>query len=59
MREFNPAKPAVLRDRTNNSIYTWTGEFEEDFRRTAIHRGDGTVEWRGCMFDGWDDVLGG
>jgi hypothetical protein len=59
MSTFDPNEPAVLNDRTNNSIYTWTGEHAEDFERIAKRRADGLVEWRNCVFDGWGNVLGG
>ncbi len=49
MREFDATRPAVLRDRTNNSTYLSSGEQAHPFRSQAVRREDGAVEWRACM----------
>jgi hypothetical protein len=59
MREFDPSQPAILRDRRTDSIETWTGEEAANFIENSVARPDGTVEWSGFVFDGWDEVLGG
>jgi hypothetical protein len=59
MATFNPSEPAILHDSLTDKIKTWTGEDTEDFRKTAIVRPEGTIEWRQFVFDGWGNVLGG
>ncbi len=59
MTTFDPSQPAILHDRFTDKIETWTGEDAADYRENAIVEADGTVEWRGFVFDGWGDVLGG
>jgi hypothetical protein len=59
MISFNPSEPAILHDRSTDKIETWTGEDAADFRENAIIDADGSVEWRGFVFDGWGNVLGG
>jgi hypothetical protein len=59
MSEFDPSQPAILHDRRSDSIETWTGEEAADYIKNSQARPDGTVEWSGLIFDGWDDVLGG
>lgn len=59
MITFDPAEPAILHDRFTDKIETWTGEDADDYRENALAEADGTVEWRGFVFDGWSDVLGG
>jgi hypothetical protein len=59
MTTFDPAQPAILHDRFADNIETWTGEDAHDYRENALMERDGTVEWRGFVFDGWSDVLGG
>jgi hypothetical protein len=58
MSEFDPSQPAILHDRGTDDIETWTGD-AADYRETSIARPDGTIEWRGFVFDGWGQVLGG
>jgi hypothetical protein len=58
MTTFDPAQPAILHDRFTDKIETWTGEDADDYRENALVEADGTVEWRGFVFDGWSDVLG-
>jgi hypothetical protein len=57
MASFDPSQPAILHDRFTDKIETWTGEDADDYRENAMV--DGTVEWRGFVFDGWGDVLVG
>jgi hypothetical protein len=59
MSTFDPTQPAVLHDRVKDGIETWTGEDAQDYKNAAVMRGDGAVEWRGFIFDGWGNVLGG
>jgi hypothetical protein len=59
MATFDPTEPAILHDRLTDKIQTWTGEDSADYRETAVSRPEGTVEWRGFVFDGWGNVLGG
>jgi hypothetical protein len=59
MATFDPSQPAILHDRFTDKIETWTGEDADDYRENAMMEADGTVEWRGFVFDGWADVLGG
>lgn len=59
MSGFDPAEPAILHDRIADTIETWTGEDEADFRATSRNLPDGAVAWRGFEFDGWGNVLGG
>lgn len=58
MSEFDPSQPAILHDRLNDKIITWTGELADDWRKYARHS-EGVVEWDGRLFDGWGNVLGG
>ncbi|MBA2400166.1 MAG: hypothetical protein H0V72_15975 [Bradyrhizobium sp.] len=59
MAIFNPSEPAILHDRRTDKIETWTGDDAADYRENAIVEMDGSVKWRGFVFDGWGDVLGG
>jgi hypothetical protein len=59
MATFDPSQPAILHDRFTYKIETWTGKDAADYGENAIVEADGTVEWRGFVFDGWGDVLGG
>ena len=59
MTTFDPSQPAILHDRFTDKIETWTGEDAADYHENALAGPDGTVEWRGFVFDGWGNVLGG
>lgn len=59
MSSFDPTGPAILHDRKDDRIVTWTGEHAADFRQWSVPLEDGSVEWRGNIFDGWGNVLGG
>ncbi len=59
MTTFNPSEPAILHDRPTDKIETWTGEDVADYRKSAVSKPDGTVEWGRFIFDGWGNVLGG
>jgi hypothetical protein len=59
MSGFNPSEPAILHDRVTDTIETWTGEDETEYRRHATELPDGAVAWRDFVFDGWGNVLGG
>ena len=59
MSGFNPSEPAILHDRATGAIEIWTGEDEAEYRRNARTLLDGAVAWRGFVFDGWGNVLGG
>jgi hypothetical protein len=59
MSGFNPSEPAILHDSVTGAIETWTGEDEAEYRRSARKLPVGTVAWRGFVFDGWGNVLGG
>jgi hypothetical protein len=59
MSDFDPSQPAILHDKSNDEIIPWTGEHQEAFRQSARYKPDGTVEWKGHLFDGWGNVLGG
>jgi len=59
MKDFDPSEPAILHDRLTDTIISWSGEEVDDFRDAATVRQDGTVAWRGFVFDGWGNVLGG
>ena len=59
MTTFNPSEPAILHNRLTDEIETWTGEDAADYRKSAVSKPDGTVEWRRFIFDGWGNVLGG
>jgi len=56
---FNPSEPAILHDRVRDAIETWTGGDETEYRKNARELPDGAVAWRGFVFDGWGNVLGG
>jgi hypothetical protein len=59
MATFDPSRPAILHDRFTDKVETWTGEDAADYRESAIVDADGSVEWRGFVFDGWAEVLAG
>jgi len=59
MKDFNPAEPAILHDTVNDCIITWDWERADDFRKNAVYDAEGRVAWRGLVFDGWGNVLGG
>lgn len=59
MQTFDPLQPAILHDRRTDNIETWIGDEAADYQENSVARPDGTVEWRGCVFDGWGEVLGG
>lgn len=59
MKDFDPSEPAVLHDRVSDTIISWSGEDAAAFRRSRVKREDGTMAWRGFVFDGWGNVLGG
>jgi len=59
MAEFNPAEPAILHEALTDEIVPWDWEQAQDFRETALFGKDGSVRWRGQVFDGWGNVLGG
>jgi hypothetical protein len=59
MKDFNPAEPAILHDTVKDLIVTWDWERAEDFKKNAVHDAEGRVAWRGFVFDGWGNVLGG
>jgi hypothetical protein len=45
MRDFDPSQPAILHDRLNDAIVTWTGELKNHWRENAAYEQDGTVNW--------------
>jgi hypothetical protein len=59
MKDFDASEPAILHDRMSGRIISWSGEEADNFLRTKIERGDGTVAWKAFVFDGWGNVLGG
>ena len=59
MSSFNPSEPGILHDRVTDTIEAWTGEDEAEYRRNAAELRDGAVAWRGFVFDGRGNVLGG
>lgn len=59
MKDFDPSQPAILHDQVTDHIITWTGDEADDYRRSNIPRGDGSVGWKQYVFDGWGRVLGG
>lgn len=59
MKDFNPSEPAILHDRISDTIITWSGEEAIAFRSSCVAREDGSVAWKGYLFDGWGNVLGG
>ncbi|WP_369724085.1 MULTISPECIES: hypothetical protein [unclassified Bradyrhizobium] len=59
MDAFDPAEPAILHDRITDKIITWTTDQADDYRRASRPCADGAVTWKGYVFDGWGNVLGG
>ena len=59
MSAFDPSQPAILHEDRTGGIETWTAEEAADYRENSVARPEGTVEWHGFVFDGWDEVLGG
>jgi hypothetical protein len=59
MSTFDPWQPAILHDRVEHRIITWTGEHAADYERHGLLTPYGSVEWNGKIFDGWGDVLRG
>ncbi|WP_439356844.1 hypothetical protein [Bradyrhizobium sp. DASA03007] len=59
MDAFDPTEPAILHDRLSDTIITWTADQADDYRQSSRPREDGTVAWKGYLFDGWGNVLGG
>ena len=59
MQEFDPSEPAILHEVLTDEIVPWDWEKADDFRDNAMAVNDGRVLWRGLVFDGWDNVLGG
>ena len=59
MATFDPSEPAILHDCLTDKIETWTGEDASEYRKKAVLRQDGSVEWQAFVFDGWGNVLGG
>src|SRR6476659_403628 len=56
MTTFNPSEPAILHDRLTDKIETWNRDDAADYRKSAVSKSDGTVEWRRFIFDGWGNV---
>ena len=52
MSSFNPSEPAILHDRITDSIETWTGEEEADYRENSVTLTDGTVAGSSSSTDG-------
>lgn len=59
MKDFDPSEPAILHDRVSDSIIAWSGEEAAAFRRYCVAQDDGSITWKGFVFDGWGNVLGG
>jgi hypothetical protein len=61
MSEFDPSQPAILHDRLNDVIVTWTGEQFGEWKQYAMDDPShpGVVSFDGLLFDGWGNVLGG
>ena len=59
MKDFDPSEPAILHDRVSDSIIAWSGEEAAAFRRSCVTMDDGSITWKGFVFDGWGNVLGG
>jgi hypothetical protein len=59
MSAFDPTQPAILHDRLNDKIVTWTGDLSEHWVEWARTERDGVVAYDGVLFDGWANVLGG
>ena len=59
MQDFDPSEPAILHDAVKDRIVTWDWQHAEDFRKSAVFDTEGRVTWRGQVFDGWGNVLGG
>lgn len=59
MKDFDPSEPAILHDRVSDSIIAWSGEEAAAFRRSCVTQDDGSITWKGFVFDGWGNVLGG
>jgi hypothetical protein len=53
MASFDPSQLDILHDRFTDQIETWTDEDADGYRQNAMVETDGTVEWRGSVFDGW------
>ena len=59
MSTFDPNEPAILHDRLNDQIITWTGDDAELWKAWARTDAEGVVAFDGLFFDGWGNVLGG
>lgn len=59
MSEFDPAQPAIVREQRTGKIVTWTGDLAAQWIAHSTRQTDGSVEFRGVIYDGWVAVLGG
>jgi hypothetical protein len=56
MSEFDPSKPAMVRDRLNDRTFEWKpATMEANYRRHAVSVAD-VVEWDGLQLDGWEPI---
>lgn len=59
MRHFDPSNPAIVHDAITDELVNWDWEWAEELHENAIVDPMGRVLWRGMLFDGWTEVLGG
>jgi len=59
MDDFDPSEPAILHDRLNDTVVTWTGDKADEWRQYARPYALGVIEFDRLLFDGWGNVLGG
>ena len=59
MNSFDPARPALVRDPTNETVWEWPSATPAQWEEGASwHQlgGDTVVNWHGLMLEGWQPV---
>ena len=58
MREFDPTKSALMRDKRHGTTFEWHPKlWAEEFRHRSSERGPDLILWEGLLLDGWRPLL--
>jgi hypothetical protein len=58
MSEYDPSKPALVRDQLNGEVFEWQPErWAAEYRQYASEHRPGVVNWDGLLLDGWRPLV--
>lgn len=56
MRDFDPSRPAIVRDRLAGRAFEWSPEWLDEYQNYATQYAPGVIEFDGVLLDGWTEV---